>query len=357
MNEKYGDWYSEYYPHEMIGSKIRVAGVKMFLDGSGSKDRALSEPYYDEPENYGSLYFTQEELNEYVEKAHQSGFQIAIHAVGDRGIEQALNAYEYVLGDESNLNYRHRIEHLVVLPDDLLGRLVSKGIVASFQFHWFSSDWARWQETEMGPDRVWQLGRYRDLIDSGTPCVASSDYPWDIQNWDGRALEGVYYAVTRQGLVDQLPPTDWQLAQRLSVEETLRLITIDAAYATFQEEYLGSVSTGKFADLVVLSDNPLDVDYESLLDIKILMTIVDGNIVYESTQPWPKQEPQPTPEPEPTPEPTPEPEPTPKPSQSPEPEPTPIPESERPDGIPGFTIKAIIMGLLLSIFLMRAHCH
>ena len=280
MNEKYGDWYLDYSPGQMIGSKVRVAGVKMFTDGSGANDRALSEPYHDDPGNYGLLYFTQEELNSYVERAHDSGFQIAIHTIGDRGIELAINAYEAVLGDESNDEYHHRIEHLFVLRDDLLDRVAAKGLVASVQLTFFSSDWTDWQEEEMGPDRVRWLGRTRDLIDSGTPVVGNSDWPWDMFYWDTSPMEAVYASVTRIGSGTGEIPADWQLAQRITVEEALQLMTINAAYALKQEDELGSITAGKKADLTVLSADPLEVTVDELKDIDALMTMVDGQIVF-----------------------------------------------------------------------------
>jgi predicted amidohydrolase YtcJ len=279
QDQRWTDWYTDYPPGEMLTPMIRVAGVKMFADGGpGSATAAFSEPYPDDPNNYGSLFFTREELGQLVNETHDSGYQIAIHAIGDAAIEQVLNAYEAVLGDESNEKYRHRIEHVLFLTDDLIQRMASKRIIASFQNHWATSDYYDWYVDIVGAERISLLARWRDLLDSGVPSSASTDYPYCT--YGATAVHGLFSSVTRMGPFWGLEPSDSLLAQRLSVEEALRLITIDAAYATFQENTTGSITPGKYADLVVLSDNPLEVQPEELIDLTVWMTVVGGNIEY-----------------------------------------------------------------------------
>jgi len=279
QDQRWTDWYTDYPPGEMLTPMIRVAGVKMFADGTlGSATAAFSEPYPDDPYNYGSLFFTQEELDRLVNETHDSGYQIAIHAIGDAAIEQVLNAYEAALGDESNEKYRHRVEHVFFLRDDLIQRMASKSIIASFQNHWATSDNFDWYVNNLGPERVSLLARWRDLLDSGVPSAASTDYPYCA--YGATAIRGLFSSVTRIGPYWGLEPSDSLLAQRLSVEEALRLITIDAAYATFQENVTGSITPGKYADLVVLSGNPLEVQPEELIDLTVWMTVIGGNIEY-----------------------------------------------------------------------------
>ena len=277
--QRWGDWYTEFPPGELLTPMIRVVGVKMFADGTmGPATAAFNEPYPGNQDNYGSLYFTDEELLQIVRETHDAGYQIAIHAIGDAAIEQILDAYEEVLGDESNEKYRHRIEHALFLDDDLIQRMADKDIIASFQFHWATSDYYDWYIDTVGAERIPMLARWRDLIDAGVPSAASTDYPYCT--YGATAIHGIYSSVTRIGPFWGLDPSDTLLAQRLSVEEVLRLITIDAAYATFQENVTGSITPGKYADLVVLSENPLEVQPEDLIDLTVWMTVIGGNIEF-----------------------------------------------------------------------------
>lgn len=284
QDQRWTDWYKDYPPGEMLTPMIRVVGVKMFADGNLlPATAAFSEPYPDDLNNYGQLFFTREELNQLVKETHNSGYQIAIHAVGDAAIEQVINAYESVLGDESNEKYRHRIEHALFLRDDLIQRMASKSIIASFQNHWATSDYLDWYEGIVGIERISLLARWRDLLDSGVPSAASTDYPYC--NYGATAIHGLFSSVTRKGPHFRLEPAESLLTQRLNIEEALKLITIDAAYATFQENVTGSITPGKYADLVVLSDNPLEIPPEELIDLNVWMTVVGGKIEYWKENP------------------------------------------------------------------------
>lgn len=271
--DRFGDWYQSYLPGQEYSPRLRIAGVKIFTDGGGG---------------YGQdVYFTQEELNQLVAEAHQAGFQIATHTLGSAShLDLVLNAYEYALQGKSNEIRRHRVEHLTMLRDDQLERMRDLGIIASFQLTWFHSDWLQDEEfetvvTEEGVDRV---GRWRDLLEAGVPSIGSTDYPWGYCS--GSPIQAIYQAVTRIG-EQGIPPRQWMLDQRITVEQALRLITIDAAYGTFQEDVKGSITPGKYADLVVLSKNPLNVAQEELLDIQVLMTMVGGIIEYLSFESGP----------------------------------------------------------------------
>jgi len=263
---RFGNWYRSYLPSQEFSPRLRIAGVKIFIDGGGG---------------YGKdVYFSQEELNQLVTEAHQAGFQIATHAMGRASnVDLVLNAYEDALQGESNDIYRHRIEHLRMLRNDQLERMRSLGIVASFQLTWFNSDWlqAKEFETIVSEEGVQLVGRWHDLLEAGVPSVGSTDYPWGYCS--GSPMQAIYQAVTRVG-EQGIPPRQWMLDQRITVEQALRLITIDAAYGTFQEDVKGSITPGKYADLVVLSKNPLDVPQEELLEIQVLMTMVGGRIEF-----------------------------------------------------------------------------
>lgn len=262
--DRFGDWYKEYQPRHEYSSKLRIGGVKIFMDS-----------WYTD----WTHYFNQTELDSLVQQAHEEGFQIAIHSVTDNATDIVLNALESALDGQSNQLYRHRIEHLVLLRNDQIQRIADLGIIASFQLTWINSDWEQavsWPVLQNYPDLA---GRWRDILEAGIPSQGSTDFPWLLGTIERSAMYAVSSAVTRVGGMG-LPPTDWMLNQTLSVEQALRLITIDAAYGTFQEDVKGSIKVGKFADLVVLSDNPLTVPEDTLADIEVLMTMVGGIAEY-----------------------------------------------------------------------------
>ncbi|UCE10866.1 MAG: amidohydrolase family protein [Candidatus Thorarchaeota archaeon] len=261
--ERFGDWYEAYQPGQEFSSKLRIAGVKIFMD-SWFTDWLH--------------YFDQIELESLVQEAHDAGYQIAIHSVVENATDIVLDTLEAVLGGESNQLYRHRIEHLVLLRDDQIDRMGSLGIIASFQLPWFNSDWIEAQSFPYLQDYSHLAGRWRDIVQAGIPSLGSTDFPWNLGEVRS-AMRTLSMAVTRIGL-QELTPLDWMLNQTLSVEQALRIMTIDAAYGTFQEDVKGSIRVGKLADFVVLSDNPLTVPESSLANIEVLMTIVGGVAEY-----------------------------------------------------------------------------
>ncbi|MHA2085857.1 MAG: amidohydrolase [Candidatus Thorarchaeota archaeon] len=261
--DRFGEWYQTYQPGQEYSSKLRIGGVKIFMDS-----------WY----TNWLHYFDQTELDSLVQQAHDDGFQIAIHSVVDNATDIVLNALESALDGQSNQQYRHRIEHLVLLRDDQIQRLADLGIIASFQLTWFNSDWKEAASFPYLQNYSHLAGRWSDILDAGIPSQGSTDFPWMIGDVRS-AMYTVSSAVTRIGGLG-LTPTDWMLKQTISVEQALRLITIEAAYGTFQEEVKGSIKIGKLADLVILSDNPLTVPENSLADIEVLMTMVGGVVEY-----------------------------------------------------------------------------
>ncbi|MHA2021904.1 MAG: amidohydrolase [Candidatus Thorarchaeota archaeon] len=258
-----GDWYQAYQPGQEFSSKLRIGGVKIFMD-------------------YWWMdwvhYFDQTELDTLVQEAHEAGFQIAIHSVVDNATDIVLNSLESVLEGQSNELYRHRIEHLVLLRDDQIERMSNLGIIASFQLPWCNSDSIP-DFTQFYEDYSHIVGRWRDIVQAGMPSIGSTDFSNYYPDSVGSAMDAISMAVTKIGYLELAPP-DWMLNQSLSVEQALRLITIDAAYSTFQEDIKGSIKVGKLADLVILSDNPLTVSEDSLADIEVLLTMVGGRIEY-----------------------------------------------------------------------------
>ncbi|MFW9798463.1 MAG: amidohydrolase [Candidatus Thorarchaeota archaeon] len=262
--DRFGNWYQAYQPGQEYSSKLRIAGVKIFMDS-----------WY----TNWLHFFDQTELDTLVQQVHDEGYQIAIHSVVDNATDIVLNSLESALGGESNELYRHRIEHLVLLRDDQIQRLADLGIIASFQMTWVNSDWKEAISWPVLQNYSHLAGRWRDILEAGIPSQGSTDFPWLLGYLNRSAMFAVSSAITRVGGLG-LTPTDWMLNQTISVEQALQLLTIDAAYGTFQETIKGSIKAGKFADLVILSDNPLTVPENTLADIKILKTMVGGVVEY-----------------------------------------------------------------------------
>ena len=282
-DDHYGVWFAGYTPRHEYSLRLRIAGAKIFVDRSDDPTlMLLSEPHSDQPGFFGHASWTQDELTAMVSALHSDGWQVTIHTAGDGAADLVLNAFAAALNGESNDAFRHRIEHAMVLRDDQIQRMSDMGIVASIQLTWLHSDWLSDEEywgpleAALGPDRVAWLGRWRDLLDAGVKVIGGTDTPWTPAE---SAVGALYEAATRIG-ENGATPASWMLDQRITVEEALRLITIDAAYGTFDEEVKGSLAPGKWADLVVLSDNPLEIDINDLPRIDVLATIVGGQIVY-----------------------------------------------------------------------------
>jgi predicted amidohydrolase YtcJ len=243
---------------------LRLGGVKVLADGSlGARTAALNEPYNDEPSTKGMLCCSEKELYEMLMGAQKVGFQVCVHAIGDRAVSTVLNAFEKVLKSSDN-NMRHRVEHASVLSKQLVKRLKRLGLIACVQPHFVVSDF--WVEARLGPDRARWTYLFKTLIESGVLIAGGSDCPVEPIS----PLLGVYALVARESFPEE----------RVSVEEALRVYTLNAAYVSFEENVKGSIETGKLADFTVLSHNPLTIKPEKIRDVRVEMTIVGGKIVY-----------------------------------------------------------------------------
>jgi hypothetical protein len=287
LADKFGVWFDGLYqPWQEFGQRLRVAGAKIFADRAAPRKNYLSQPHSDNPAYLGDVYWTQAELSAIVQQLHSAGWQIAAHTCGDAAHDMILNAYEAALGSVSNTQRRHRVEHCMVLRDDQVRRMRASSIIASIQLNWFQSDWTPEVDETLGPSRVAWAGRWRDVLAAGVPTIGGTDAPWavrdELNGTPGPALRTVYQAVSRVGEVGT-QPTTWMLAQSLTIEQALGLITRDAAYGTFDEGTKGTLTVGKLADLVILSANPLAVpstDLAQLLYINVLLTMIGGRAEY-----------------------------------------------------------------------------
>ena len=283
LDDKFGVWFGDYRPRQEFSPNLRIGGVKIFADSAWANEMFMTEPHTDRPDYRGDVYWTPEEFTGLVRSLHDDGWQLATHTGGDAAHDMVLDAYEAALAGASNAAHRHRIEHVMAVRDDQVRRMADLSIVASFQLTWFTSDTTPDVGSTVGPERRAWVGRWRDLLEAGVPAVASTDFPWDdleeLKGTTGRAMHALSVAVTRVGAAGGAPQA-WQADQRLSVEQVLGLITRAGAYATFEEERKGTITVGKLADLVVLSDDPRTVATADLAGVSVLMTMVGGRVEY-----------------------------------------------------------------------------
>jgi len=246
-------------------SRVRIGSVKIFSDGSlGARTAALFQPYHDEPARKGIVLYTQEKLSTLVMKAHKAGFQLAVHAIGDRAVDMVLTGLENALKEAPKENHRHRIEHVSVLNKRLVQRMKELKVIASVQPHFVVSDF--WVADRVGSARARWVYPFKTLIQEGVLTTGGSDCP--VEPID--PLLGVWAAVAREAFPEE----------RISVDDALRLYTVNAAYASFEENIKGSIDVGKLADLVVLSREPHEIPPNEIRDVKVEMTIVGGKVVY-----------------------------------------------------------------------------
>jgi len=257
---------------QAYGDFLQLRCLKMWMDGAlGSSGAALFEPYCNDCENSGLLLWTEEDLLSILKQAKSKGFQVAMHAIGDRANHFVLNAYEKI--DVKSL--RWRIEHAQLLNPDDIQRFAGLKVIAAMQPLHATTDMF-WLEDRIGTKRI-EAGAFvwRALLDQGTKIVGGSDAPVV----DFNPLWGIHAAITRQNH-HQFPEKGWYPKQRMTREEALKIYTINAAYAGFAEKDLGSLTPGKLADRVILPENLLLCSPQALLNMQVIYTIVNGAIVY-----------------------------------------------------------------------------
>ncbi len=273
--EVYGDWWKQYPPTRSPGEMLRIGGIKIFTDGGSCGKVALSfelEPGWGE----GDLWLSQEELNELVAEVQAAGYQAAVHAIGDRAVEQALNAIELALDGQPN-TYRHRMEHVSVIRPEQLPRFGELGVIPVLSGQYPNC-------VPFGPPipegyREWEWP-WRALreINPGLPIAWHSDVPF-LSDDPFDHLLGFVTRTEVQGRA-VCPPEDWLRDDTLPVEEALAIMTLQSAYALGRDEEVGSLVPGKLADLIVLTANPLTAQINRLGDIQVLLTVVGGQTEY-----------------------------------------------------------------------------
>lgn len=258
--------------------RLEIAAVKLYADGAlGSRGAAMIEPYSDDAENRGLAFWTQDELDRMVAKANDMGFQVGVHAIGDLGNRMVLDAFDTVQqGKPSPL--RNRVEHAQIIALEDIPRFAELGVIASMQPTHATSD-MNMAEDRVGPDRI--LGGYawRRLLDSGAVIASGSDFPVELSN----PFHGLYAAVTRQGR-DGEPEDGWFADQVLTRGEALHSFTLAAAYSAHQENRVGSLEPGKWADFIIIDRDYFTIPASQIDDIIVLQTWVGGEKVYDANR-------------------------------------------------------------------------
>jgi predicted amidohydrolase YtcJ len=255
---------------------ISVGAAKFFLDGViEDHAAALLAPYLDAPGNTGSTQWMPEKYDEAVAELDRHGFQIFTHAVGDRAVRIALDAYQKANQKNGTTNARHRIEHVELVSPQDIPRFRSLGVIPSMQpLHAYPEEgvWGR----RTGPEREKFAFAWNSLEKAGAHLAFGSD--WEVVTMN--PWPGVQVAVTRQD--DKGQPADgWVPEQRISVAETIAAYTIGAAYSGHREKTEGSLESGKVADLIIVSQNPFEANPHELRKTEVVLTLVGGRVVYQ----------------------------------------------------------------------------
>ncbi len=255
--------------------KLTIRAIKLYADGAlGSRGAALIEHYSDDPTNRGLTMISENEMENLAKQASAKGYQVCVHAIGDRANYIALNVIEKLSKDNALPDSRFRIEHAQVIAPSDISRFKALDVLPSMQPVHATSD-MDWAESRLGPERVKGAYAWKSLINSGSIIPAGSDFPNDIM----QPLWGFYAAITRKDQ-DGKPEGGWHKEQCMSREEALKSYTIWAAFAAFQEKIKGTIEIGKLADLTILSKDIMIIDPKDILTTDIEMTIVDGKVVY-----------------------------------------------------------------------------
>jgi hypothetical protein len=251
---------------------LKITEVEWVFDTSTSgRTAAYYRPYVGEPENTGILLYDQGDITERVTRAHKAGIRVGLDGIGDRGIDMALNAIEVALREAPRVDHRHRIEHCCFVTPRIQGRLKELGVIDA-SASGFIHDLGDAYKANRGEEEMRWMWPHRTLADMGIPAPGHSDCPVCSPNpW-----LGIYGLVTRRTSSGDV----LYAGEGVTPMEAIRAYTIDGAYAAWEEGVKGSIEQGKLADLVVVDRDPLAIPQDDLKNVKTVMTIVEGNIVY-----------------------------------------------------------------------------
>ena len=257
---------------------LRMGAVKGYADGSlGSETAYFFDPYTDDPKSHGLLsdeMHPPSAMRQRLTGADAAGLQLCIHAIGDQGISMILDFFEQIEKANGKRDRRWRIEHSQHLAAKDFARYARLGVIASVQpYH--AIDDGRWAEKRIGPDRIKRTYAFRTFLNNGVRLAFGTD--WSVAPLS--PMWGIYAAVTRATL-DGKTPGGWVPEQKLTVAESVEAYTMGSAYAEFQEKEKGSITPGKLADFVILSDDIFKIPPAAIKDVKVEATVVGGKVVY-----------------------------------------------------------------------------
>jgi len=254
---------------------IKVQSIKIYLDGAlGSRGAALLEPYSDSPSENGLLIIKPSEHKSLVKKFSKSGFQVNTHGIGDRAIRIILDNYEEV----ANTKIRNRIEHSQIVHPDDVPRFKELNVIPAMQSTHCTSDMP-WVEERIGLERMHEAYPWKSFIKLNIPVPGGSDAPIESPN----PIEGIYASVTRKGK-NGLPEKGWYSEQKMTLKEAIKSYTEWGAYASYEEKIKGKIKENFYADFTVLDQELKSTNLEMILDARVLFTILNGKIVYQSNE-------------------------------------------------------------------------
>lgn len=264
--------------HAFGSNFLRLGAVKGFADGSlGSTTAYFFQPYVDAPNTRGLLSDEMQPISGMRERltgADKAGLQLCIHAIGDQAISTVLDIFQDIQKANGNRDRRWRIEHAQHISPKDFQRFANLRVIASMQpYH--AIDDGQWADRRIGPMRAKTTYAFRTFLDNGVRLAFGTD--WTVAPLN--PMLGLYAAVTRATL-DGKHPNGWVPEQKIKIEEAIEAYTLGSAYAEFQEKEKGSITPGKLADLVLVSDDLLKIDPRAIREAKVEMTMVDGKIVY-----------------------------------------------------------------------------
>jgi len=269
--------YRERGPETIGDGRVAVRALKLMADGAlGSRGAALHDSYCDDPGNTGLVLIPPDEIQHLTLEAAALGFQVCVHAIGDRANTLTLDALEATLARDPWPDHRFRVEHAQILTERDIPRFRRLGALPSMQATHCTSD-MEWAAERLGPERIRGAYAWRSLLATGVIIAGGSDFPVESPS----PFHGIYAAVARRPRSGD--DRGWQPEQRMTREEAVRSFTVWNAYASRQEAELGSLEPGKRADLVVLSDDVFTCPEARIKDVTPVLTLIDGQVVFQQS--------------------------------------------------------------------------
>ena len=254
---------------------LDIRSVKIYGDGAlGSRGAALIEPYSDEPKSKGLLVTQPDRLTQVMQLTLKAGFQTNVHAIGDLANRLVLDRFEKLLNAEQRKAGRHRIEHAQIVAPNDIPRFASLNVLPSMQAVHATSD-KNMAGDRLGVARLRGAYAWRSFIEQGSIIVGGSDFPVELAN----VFHGIHASVTRQDHNNQ-PEGGWLPEQRLTLVEALRSFTVDAAYGAFQENSMGTLAPGSWADFIIIDRDLFNIAPEQLWQVEVEQTFVNGKQVF-----------------------------------------------------------------------------